>query len=135
MITKTPCPNNSMDAEQSQAAWNRPILRQSQRADASTETRPGRVMRHVMTREQGRALETIGHAVDYLQDCQIHAGPEEEIINCAGPMTDAIQILISMHLQILRSLPLAEPLPHRIWKFFFHGNGASNPFQRDTFVS
>ena len=33
-----------------------------------------RNLRRVLTREQGRALEMIGHAVDYLNDCYLFEG-------------------------------------------------------------
>jgi sulfur carrier protein len=68
-----------------------------------------------MTREQGRALEIIGHAADYLADCYLQEGAEEEIIDFSGPSAEAIQILISSRREILRSLPLTEPLMLRLW--------------------
>ena len=79
----------------------------------------GRRMRRIITREQGRALETVSHAVDYLQDCHLYKGPEKELINVASPATEAIQILIFFQQQMLQSLPLAEPLSQRLWKAIF----------------
>ena len=76
-------------------------------------------MRRIISREQGRALETIGHAVDYLEDCHIYEGPEKELINVASPATEAIQILIFLQQQMLQSLPLVEPLSQRLWKAIF----------------
>lgn len=82
----------------------------------SASPRPGR---RVIGREQGRALETIGHAVDYLNDCLLAQGPDDEIITGLCPATEAIQILISCQLQILHSLPVAEPTSHRLWNAIF----------------
>lgn len=80
---------------------------------------PCQNLRRIMTREQGRALEMIGHAVDYLNDCYLHEGDEDEIINVGGSSTEALQILISLRWQILQSLPLEEPRMHRLWNALF----------------
>ncbi|MHB8302838.1 MAG: hypothetical protein ACYDC6_08395 [Acidobacteriaceae bacterium] len=79
------------------------------------QDRAHRRLHRVISREQGIALETLGHAVDYLNDCQLNEGPDDEPINCSSSATEAVQILISLHVQMLRSLPLVEPLSHRIW--------------------
>ena len=80
----------------------------------------GSRMRRIITREQGRALETISHAVDYLQDCHVYEGPEEELINIASPATEAIQILVAIRRELLNSLPLRETFSQRLWKAIFH---------------
>ncbi len=72
-------------------------------------------LHRVITREEGRALEMIGHAVDYLQDCYLHEGDDREILDFRGPKMDAVRILVSAQRQIHRSLPLAEPLTVRLW--------------------
>ena len=81
-----------------------------------------RNLRRILTREQGRALEAIGHAVDYLNDCYLHEGDEDELINVGGSCSDAIQILASMRWQILQSAPIQEPRMLRFWKALFHRN-------------
>ncbi|MGC1782502.1 MAG: hypothetical protein WA708_08300 [Acidobacteriaceae bacterium] len=78
-----------------------------------------RPMRRILTREQGRALETIGHAVDYLNDCHLYDGGDEEILNAAGPFTEALQVLIAARQEILWSLPVAEPWTLRVWNSVF----------------
>lgn len=87
-----------------------------------------RNLRRVMTREQGRALEMIGHAADYLNDGYLYEGDENEIINIGGSPTKAIQILVAVRQQILQSLPLEEPkmqrLMHRFWNILFHHTSA-----------
>lgn len=79
----------------------------------------GSGMRRIISREQGRALETISHAVDYLQDCALHVGPDSGLINHASPATEATQILISLRQQMLQSFPLAESFSQRLWKAIF----------------
>lgn len=91
----------------------------AKRFDAPSTTNywrpPQRPLRRIMTREHGRALEMIGHAVDYLNDSYIQEGPDEELIHLAGNSTEAVHLLVSARRQILHSLPLAEPLPSRLW--------------------
>jgi dihydropteroate synthase len=71
-------------------------------------------MRRVITREQGRALEAIGHAVDYLNDCNLHQGDDAEFLNVAGPSVAAIQILIAARQRIFQSLPLVDTWHRRM---------------------
>ncbi len=76
-------------------------------------------LRRMMTREQGHALEMIGHAVDYLNDCYLFQGDDEEVINVGGSHTEALQILVSARWQILHSLPLEQPRMHNLWHALF----------------
>jgi hypothetical protein len=72
--------------------------------------------RRIMTREQGRALEMIGHAVDYLNDSYIHDGPDNEVLDFRNsPNADAVRILIGTQRQIFRSLPMADPFAVRLF--------------------
>jgi hypothetical protein len=80
---------------------------------------PGRPLRRILTREQGRALETIGHAVDYLNDCYLYNGGDEEILNVSGPFIEALHLLIAARQEILWSLPVAEPWTLRVWNALF----------------
>ena len=102
------------------------------RTRTSTARSPKRPMRRVISREQGRALETIGHAVDYLSDCLLMEGPDDELVTGCCPATEAVQILISLHLELLHSLPLVEPMPQRIWNAIFRR--LRNPPNRDSRV-
>ena len=79
-----------------------------------------RKLRRIITREEGRALEMIGHAVDYLNDCYLYEGDEKEIINIGGPTMKALGILVSARAQILQSLPLQESRTVRLWNTLFH---------------
>ena len=51
----------------------------------------------------------IGHAVDYLNDCYLYEGDDDELINIGGSASEAIQILVSLRWQILQSAPIREP--------------------------
>ena len=73
-----------------------------------------------ITREQGRALERIGHAADYLFDTYIEQrqakpAPFQQGMHPASPELDAIRMLAHARNRILQSLPIVEPLSHRIW--------------------
>jgi|GEM_PF-5776862 len=72
-------------------------------------------MHRDMTREQGQALETIGHAFDYLNARYLHSGADDEILDFRGPEMDAVRILIGARRELLASLPLIEALPLRLW--------------------
>jgi hypothetical protein len=92
-----------------------------------------RSMRRILTREQGRALEMIGHAVDYLNDCYLYEGEDSELINIGGSSSEAIQILVSLRWQILQSASLREPRTRRLWNALFHRRTSDRPgvvFQR-----
>ncbi|MHB1935355.1 MAG: hypothetical protein ACYCOR_02075 [Acidobacteriaceae bacterium] len=89
--------------------------------------------RRILTREQGRALETIGHAVDYLNDCYLYEGDDAEPIDVSGFSSEAIQILVSLRWQILQSAPLHQPRPARLWNALFRRRADHRPgvaFQR-----
>ena len=82
---------------------------------SGVETSRSYGMRRVITREQGVAIEMLGHAVDYLDDCYLHEGADDEILDFTAPAMLAAQILVSAQRQILHSLPLTEPLTHLFW--------------------
>ena len=86
-----------------------------------------RNLRRILTREQGRALEMIGHAVDYLNDCYLYEGEDDELINIGGSCSQAIQILISLRWQILQSAPIREPRAMRLWNALFHRRASDRP--------
>jgi hypothetical protein len=87
----------------------------------------GRSLRRILTREQGRALEMIGHAVDYLNDCYLFEGADDELINIGASSNEAIHILASLRWQILQSAPVREPRQLRLWKALFHRHNGERP--------
>ena len=86
-----------------------------------------RSLRRILTREQGRALEMIGHAVDYLNDCYLYDGEDDELINVGGTPNEAIQILVSLRWQILQFAPVREPRRLRLWNALFHRHNDGRP--------
>ena len=72
-------------------------------------------LRRTMTREQGRALETLGHAVEIVSAGYLHNGADDEILDFRGPELEAARILIAAQRELLGSLPLREPLALRLW--------------------
>lgn len=67
-----------------------------------------------MTREQGCAIEVLGHAADYLNDSYFYQGMDQEILYFRGSSMEAAKILISARRQVLESIPLTEPLLWRV---------------------
>jgi hypothetical protein len=86
-----------------------------------------RNLRRILTREQGRALEMIGHAVDYLNDCYLYEGDDDELINIGGSSSEAIQILVSLRWQILESAPVRDPRTLRLWNALFSRHSQERP--------
>jgi hypothetical protein len=86
-----------------------------------------RSLRRILTREQGRALEMIGHAVDYLNDCYLYEGEDDQLINIGGSSNQAVQILVSLRWQILQSAPIREPRTLRLWNALFHRRTSERP--------
>ncbi|MEO6965472.1 MAG: hypothetical protein ABI076_06185 [Acidobacteriaceae bacterium] len=84
-------------------------------------------LRRILPREEGRALEMIGHAVDYLYDCYLYEGDDREIINSGGSTMKALGILAAARIQILQSLPLQESRTTRLWNALFHRSSGRNP--------
>ena len=74
-----------------------------------------RPLRRRIGREQGRALETLGHAVDYLCASYLQNGSDHAILDFRGPEMDAVRLLIDVRRELLASLPLIEPLMVRLW--------------------
>lgn len=107
--------NTSKLHSASQRSVNRKPEKINSFAVDSDRGTPASPASRVITREQGCALEMIGHAVDYLNDCYVNEGPDEEILDFSSPSLDAVRILISAQRQILQSLPVAEPLTVRFW--------------------
>jgi hypothetical protein len=64
----------------------------------------------MMTREQGRALEQIGHATDYLLDTYLNCGLESEVLHGQSPEMQAILLLAQARAQVLRSIPIQSSI-------------------------
>jgi hypothetical protein len=77
-------------------------------------TRPA-VVRRRLSPESGRALERLGHAIEYLTDEFVHDGCDGGF---EGPRIDAIQLLMSLNRQVYGGCPIVPTLSQRVAHFF-----------------
>lgn len=105
------------------------------REAACINSRRVRGRRRIITREHGIALETLGHAFDYLNDKYAYLGDDEEIVNVRGPHTEALQIFISAHRSLLQSLPMREPFTSWIWSAISRRKRPAEPVGMVTLTS
>ncbi len=75
------------------------------------------VVRRRMTLESGRAIERLGHAIEYLTDEYVHDGCEGGL---KSPRVDAIQLLMSLNRQVYCECPIVPTLSQRVVQFFHH---------------
>ena len=75
------------------------------------------IPRHILNREAGRALEILGHAIDYLADELIEEGGS--ILEDTGRV-EAIQLLMARNRQIYFSCPVALTFGERLHEIGFH---------------
>ena len=87
-------------------------------AVAQQEVSPARLRalrgRRRITREQGQALETIGHAADYLMDSYVHLGAVEAVMHPNADEMEAVRLLIQARNRVLESLEVVAPVSQRI---------------------
>ncbi len=79
---------------------------------------PGeRVVRRRGSLEQGRALETLGHAVEYLADSQVFLSAEET----SRSNRDAMQILMRCSRAVFLECPEVIPVKRRVGSWLTEG--------------
>ena len=87
-------------------------------AVAQQEVSPARLRalrgRRRITREQGQALETIGHAADYLMDSYVYLGAVEAVMHPNADEMEAVRLLIQARNRVLESLEVVAPVSQRI---------------------
>lgn len=96
-------------------------------------TLEGNYTQRILSREEGRALELIGHGVDYLVDSYVYEGADDEFIDVGAFSNDAIQILVSMRHQILLSTHVSASERRSIRTTFTRGDVeacAGNPMEQ-----
>ena len=84
---------------------------QCEREDASAQASFRR--RHI-GREAGRALEILGHAIEYLADEYVHAG---QSLRASDPEVEAIQLLMALNRQVYFECPEVPTLSERVRLF------------------
>ena len=77
-------------------------------ADLSTALASGR---RSISPEAGRALEILGHAIEYLADEYVHGG---KTFSASDPEVKAMQILMAINRQIYFECPLVPTFGERL---------------------
>jgi hypothetical protein len=70
----------------------------------------GRARRRRISREAGHALETLGHAIEYLSDEFIHSGGA---LTAHDGQVEAVQLLMGINRQIYFECPVVPSLGER----------------------
>lgn len=64
--------------------------------------------------EAGRALEILGHAIEYLADEYVHEVGLLPAIESSDPQVEAMQLLMAANREVYYGCPLTQPLWRRI---------------------
>jgi hypothetical protein len=70
----------------------------------------GTARRRRISPEAGHALETLGHAIEYLSDEFVHAGGS---LTAHNPQVEAVQLLMGINRQIYFDCPIVPSLAER----------------------
>jgi hypothetical protein len=76
--------------------------------------RPAAVRRR-MSPESGRAVEKLGHAIEYLTDEFVHGGCEGGF---QDPRVEAIKLLMSLNRQVYVECPIVPTFAQRVARIF-----------------
>jgi hypothetical protein len=80
----------------------------------------GRTHRRRIAPEAGRALEVLGHAIEYLSDEFVHAGGS---LSAHNAQVEAVQLLIAANRQIYFACPEVPSMGER-WRAMLRGRAA-----------
>ena len=78
--------------------------------------RRGGACRRRISPEAGRALEILGHAIEYLSDEFVHTGGS---LSAQNAQVEAVQLLMAINRQIYFACPLAPTVAER-WRALMH---------------
>ena len=76
----------------------------------------GRSHRRRIAPEAGRALEILGHAIEYLSDEFVHAGGS---LSAHNAQVEAVQVLMALNRQIYLACPEIPTMGER-WRALLH---------------
>lgn len=76
-------------------------------------------MRRHISPDSGRALEVLGHAIEYLADECAFTAAQMGILNSGDPRVEAIQLLMLLNRQVYYSCPKVEPVLRRFAGWLF----------------
>lgn len=82
-----------------------------------------------ITPSAGRALETLGRAIEYLADEYALSFAQIGLLDSGDPQIEAIQILMSLNRQVYYSCPETEPLLQRFANWLFRTAPTPRPNQ------
>jgi len=80
----------------------------------------GRTRRRRISPQAGRALEILGHAIEYLSDEFAHAGGS---LSAHNARVEAVQLLMAVNRQIYFACPEVPSMGDR-WRAMLHGRSA-----------
>jgi hypothetical protein len=81
-----------------------------------------RTHRRRIAPQTGRALEILGHAIEYLSDEFTHAGGS---LSAHNAQLEAVQLLMAVNRQIYFACPEVPSMGER-WRAMLHGRAASS---------
>lgn len=81
--------------------------------------------RRCITPVNGRALEILGHAIEYLADEYALSSLQLGTLDSGDPRVEAVQILILLNREVYFSNPEHEPLRRRLARWLFRGSAAA----------
>ena len=82
----------------------------------------GRARRRRISPEAGRALEILGHAIEYLTDEFVHAGGS---LSARDAQVEAVQLLMAINRQVYFECPEVPSMGAR-WRAMVHRQAASS---------
>ena len=83
-------------------------------SNAHSVSQTRREGRRYITPESGRALELLGHAIEYLTDELIHEGKR---VTAHNPQVEAIQLLMALNRQVYFDCPVIPTPTQRLLRF------------------
>jgi hypothetical protein len=89
---------------------------------ASIPREGGRARRRQISPEAGRALELLGHSIEYLTDEFVHAGGS---LSAHNAQVEAVQLLMGINRQIYFACPEVPGMGER-WRALVHREAASS---------
>lgn len=81
----------------------------------ANQTVAGDKRRRFIPHEQGRALEILGHAIEYLADSYALSAEQQGSIDSGAPEVAAIHLLMAANREVYYSCPQVEPRFGRTW--------------------
>lgn len=80
----------------------------------------GRLHRRRIAPEAGRALEILGHAIEYLSDEFAHSGGQ---LSAHDAQVEAVQLLMAINRKVYFACPEVPSIGER-WRAMLHGKAA-----------